>query len=327
MTDHLHPADAVLSRAFNENLDALTIDMIDDYGFHTTNTPMGELRVAHSNGLVACTFEGNVIDTNIWSISILNSGIATQGHCQLEVSSGTELNGSCIIQTFHKARYQAGTPNRFRTVLQLGDIGITGNIRRWGVFDGTNGAFFELNGTQLFARTMKNSVVSYSSSITMALTTNSANYEIYLTNGTVYFAINGKLVATLRASTETWSDTLTLPVYAESTNSDINTECVLKIRVISVQALGTVSAATYWTHIAGAHLVTPLKRGPGRLHDLINNNNSGTLTLYDSLTDANIIAVVDLAKVVGTIHYCVYFQNALSYVTTGDALDITITYE
>lgn len=327
MTTTLHSTDGILSRVFNDPQSALTVTFTDEYGFHAEFTPMGEQRVAVPVGLVGQTFVGDTLDTIAWTSTILNSGIADQGHAQIEIGSGTESNGSSILQTTMSGRYQAGTSNRYRAIVQLSDTGVAGNTRKWGIFNGTDGALFELVGTALYACTFKGGVRNEVANITAYLTSNCTSYEIYITNGTVYFAIGSSgLVATHRALTTTWSDTLNLPLYISSVNSGNTTNAAIYTRVASLQALGTTVNNTQWKNISTNGTAVPLKNSPGRLHCVINNNNAGTLTLYDGLTATNPIAAIDFVKVFGTIWYDLDFQTALCYTTTGSP-NTTVTWE
>jgi len=70
------------------------------------------------------------------------------------------------------------------------------------------------------------------------------------------------------------------------------------------------------------------KRGPGTLHMLINNDNAGSVTIYDSIGSAsNIIASIDLTKIVSPITFNSDFQTGLSVAVVGVGAKITITFD
>lgn len=127
----------------------------DQYAFIAECTPMDELRVAEATRIVGTTFEGTTIDTNFWTSTPTNSATIAQANNQMLLSSGTNSAGSAILQSVRKARYIGSVSNRFRAQIALGDTGVASNTRRWGMFDGTDGAYFELAGTTLSACVIK----------------------------------------------------------------------------------------------------------------------------------------------------------------------------
>jgi hypothetical protein len=67
-----------------------------------------------------------------------------------EVLSVDGANGSSIRITTNRCHYYLpGTSNIFKMTMACGDTGKAGNVRRWGAFDESDGALFELSGTTI----------------------------------------------------------------------------------------------------------------------------------------------------------------------------------
>lgn len=130
------------------------IKIEDKYGWVVEATPMDELRVINPVRLAGATFVGTTVDTNFWTVTNANGGTTTQASGAVTLKTNTTLNGSTILQSVRKGRYTGGSANRFRAQVELGDVGVSGNVRRWGCFDGTDGAYYKLSGTTLYACTM-----------------------------------------------------------------------------------------------------------------------------------------------------------------------------
>lgn len=303
----------------------------DQYGFAGENTPMDEVRVAEATRLVGTTFTGTTIDTNFWTSTLANNGTATQANNQITLGSSTTNNGSSILQSVRRGRYVGSISNRFRAIIQLGDIGVASNTRRWGAFDGTDGAYFELAGTTLSACVIKTgsrvSVATLS-----APTTNATSYEIYLTNTKAYFVIGGVLVATHTASTSTYSDTLTLPVRIDNINSGSTTNSTISVRVATISRLGKLETAPTTKNITGVNSSQILKYGAGMLHSIVIGTpvNNGTISIYDNVTGTgNPIGVITLPALATPFEIDLHcgFNTGLNIVPSSTSLDLTVIYE
>ena len=308
----------------------------DQYGFVVENTPMDEMRAVTPVRLAGATFIGTTVDPNFWTQAQTGTGAGSaQANGALTVSSGTDATGTASIQSIVRARYTGGSANRFRAQIQLGDTGNANNIRRWGMFDGTDGAYFELNGTTLNIVTLKTGTPtrvassSWNASTTVPTLTDCQSYEIYITNKTVYFVIAGVLKHTATFSTTTWADTTNLPVRIDSTNSAGTTSYTITARVATIYRLGQLETSPRYNHISTA-TTTILKYGAGMLHNVIlNNPTNNTITIYDNTSAAGtVIAIINPGSSATpfNLDYHVPFSTGLTIVTAGTP-DITVVYE
>lgn len=312
----------------------------DQYGFAAECTPMDELRTVTPIRLVGATFSGQSgltpttgttnTDPNFWTGTNLNSATIAQANNQITLSSGTNSAGSAILQSVRVARYIGGSSNRFRAIIQLGDIGVSNNTRKWGIFNSTDGAYFQLAGTTLAAVVVKTGSPTSVATLS-APTTNATSYEIYITNSKVYFIIAGSLVATHNATTATWSDTMHLPVRIENVNSGSTTNSTISVRVATIYRLGEIITETIYKYITGAVTAQVCKYGPGTLHTIIADagTSAATITIYDAVSAANTVMFFNAGANSSpfTIDANLVFHTGLTITTTGANTNITIVYE
>lgn len=300
----------------------------DQYGFAAENTPMDELRAVSPVRLAGATFVGTTIDPNFWTVTLANNGTAAQANNQMVLGASTTNNGSSILQTVARARYTGGSSNRFRGQIAF-STATASNTRRWGMFDGTDGAYFELAGTTLSACVIKTGSRTAVATLTKPTAGDVTSYEIYITNSKVYFVMAGVLVATHSALTATWADTLNLPVRCDNINSGSTTNCTLSIRVATIYRFGELETSPRYSHIASA-TTTILKYGAGILHNIIlNNPTNNTITVYDNTSAAgSVIAIINPGSSATpfNLDYRCPFGTGLTIVTAGTP-DLTIIYE
>lgn len=318
----------------------------DQYNFVVENTPMDEMRTAIPVRLVGATFPngGNAgaVDANFWTAAQTGTlAGSTQANGQVVITSGTDATGTASIQTVRRARYNGGSANRFRSQIQLGDTGNADNIRRWGMFDGTDGAYFELNGTTLNVVTIKTGTpsrvasASWNNNTTTPTLTNINTYEIYITNAKVYFVINGVLKHTVSATSTTWADNLNFPVRIDSTNSAGSTAYTITCRVATIYRLGELMTSPTYKNITGVSSSQILKYGAGVLHSIGIGTpvNNATITVYDNTTGTtNKIGLLTLPNSATPFVWDfgskgLTFSNGLNIVPSSTSLDLTINYE
>lgn len=311
----------------------------DEYGFEVENTPMGEMRTVEPFRLVGTTFQGTTKDTNFWTGTVAGNnptGYINQGSGEVILGTSTGVSGSAIYQTIRNARYIGASANRFRGIVQLGSTGIVGNSRKWGAFDGTNGCYFELDGSDLYAVTLKESSptryisTGWNTETVLPALTNANTYEIYWTNSKVYFNIGGDLKHVITASNSTWSSTATLPVRLSSTNTGVlQSDETLKCRVATIVRLGNSRSESIYKNIS-TNTTTVCKYGAGTLHRIVvNNPTNNAVTVYDNTSAAGSkIATIDpdTSAVPFTLDYDCPFWIGLTIVTAGTP-DITVIYE
>jgi hypothetical protein len=313
------------------------VQIKDQYGFIGENTPMDEVRVAQCTRLVGATFStGTTLDPNFWITTGTSAAPAavTVANAQATVTTGATTTGAvAVLQSKRKARYIGGSSNRFRGQIQLSDSGLTNNTRRWGMFDGTDGAYYQLAGTTLTAEVRKTNTPTTVATLTGITLTNVNSYEIYITNGKVYFTLNGVLVATHVASAATWTDTMNLPSRIDNTNTGTASgTAIVYVRVATIARLGPAETMPTYRNITGVNSSQILKYGAGTLHEVIIGTPtvSGVITIYDNTTGTtDPITVITLPEIATPFAVTVHcpFNNGLNVVPSATGLNITIIYE
>jgi hypothetical protein len=318
------------------------IDGIEDgYGFEVENTPTDEMRTVIPYRLVGSAFSGSTIDTNYWTAtagSISGSVVAVSS--QVILTTGSSTSGSSSLQSFRTARYVGGASLKFRTVLRLPDTGKTGNIRRWGAFNATDGAFYQLSGSALSLVTRKTSVDSpvdngtFNGTLgsTYTLDTSVKTWEIYWTNSKVYFATGGELLHTFSASNDTWADTMSFPIRYENTSGSTT---FMYVRTGTIYRLGNaLSQPTSYYHASGQTTGVTLKIGAGNLHAIIMNSvtNGAIITLSDSVSATTPAITVMTASNTTTTPYTIDFKglpffNGLRLTVGTQNASATVIYE
>jgi hypothetical protein len=312
--------------------------LTDQYGFITECTPMDELRVITPVRLVGSVFVGNVVDPNFWTVTNSNGGTTTSANSQITLSTNTTSNGSTVIQSIRKARYTGGSSNRFRSQIRLSDSGVVNNVKRWGIFDGTNGAYFKLNGTTLSTCTMKGGVESvvntsnWNGNIPSMNLTNINSYEIYITNAKIYFVIAGILVNIINASQTTWTDNMHLPIRIDNTNSEGGvTNTSIECRVATIYRLGNLVTDTQYGRVTTAS-TSVMKYGAGVLHRVtVNTAFAGAgISIYDGLSGSgSLVAAIAYGSkndAPATLEYGIPFSIGLTVISTN-TWDATVVYE
>ena len=301
---------------------------------HVWVTPSRDISVAETTKLIGTSFDGTTKDPNFWTEAVTGTGTVTQAG-EIQLNTGTTANSTAAYQTVRRARFVAGSALRLNGVFKLVTAGTMNNLRRWGAYDTTDGFFFQINGTTFSIGTRKASsdtLVSsgsfngnYGPSITIS-ESKYYKYEIEWTPRAVFFYVDGKLLH--KIGTGHLSNFLTLPAKFENVNSgglttDVSFDCLSLI----ISRLGPLHTNPTYKYIAGA-TTTILKYGAGELHTIVNNDNSGSMIIYDNTAGSGtIIASVDLAKVLGTLTFDAPFNTGLTIVTTGAGAKITVMYE
>lgn len=322
--------------------------LTDGYGWSVEATLMDEIRAVSPTRLVGAQFgpaTGTTpstgvtgTDPNFWTGTCANSATIVQTNAQILLSSGTNSAGSAKLNSTRKARYVSGVSIGFRGIIQLGDIGVANNTRRWGIATGatmptiTDGALFELAGTTLSAITIKGSSRNLVA-VLSAPTTNVATYEIYWTNSKVCFVINGSLVATHLATTDTWAATMEHYIYLDNINSGSTTNSTISCRVASIRRFGHLKTNTIYKNITSA-ATNILKYGAGMMHGITINSPGGvndTIILYDNVTAAvPTMGTIAIGKntqpTTLTYNDGIPFNTGLTIVSNGTT-DFTVIYE
>lgn len=302
-----------------------------------TITPFGELTTSQAERLVGTTFPGTTFNALQFTTTTANGATAVVLNNVATLNSGTNAAGNVIVTSVKVARFMAGCLNIYRSGMRVSDTGLVGNIRRWGVFDASNGAFFQLNGTTLQVVTRKNGVdtaVSQASfnGIPYTLDTNFHTYEIFYSAGQCIFVVDRNPLHTLGFTQSSYSGTYDFRLGLQNINTTNTTNCQLEARVISILRYGPNTARPQFTRLSAGG-TTVLKNGPGTLHRVVVNTasaNGTLLTLYDNVSaTGTIIAQIELSINIGTLEYDVEFDVGLTAVVTAvaTAIDATILFD
>lgn len=312
----------------------------DNYGFDVENTPMDELRTITPVKLIGTNFEGTTTDTNFWTITPVNNGTTTQSGNQIILSTGTTTSGAVSLQSVRFARYVGGSSNRFRSVIRLGDTGVVNNSRKWGMFNGTDGAYFELDGTTLYIVTLNAStptrvaIANWNVDTVAPTLTNANTYEIYITNSGVYFVIDSILKHIVYADTTPWASHISLPAKISNTNTGINTNQTIECRVMTIYRLGNLETQPTAKYQSGTTAGIVCKYSTGNLRGIIISGvvNNAVVTLYDNTAASGTIIWSSGTMSNQTVPFDLDFKSipfaiGLTMVISGANCNVLVMYE
>lgn len=324
------------------NLKVAVREFTDSYGFDVENTPVGEMRVVVPFRLVGSTFSGSTVDTNYWTAGS-GSGSVVIGGGQAVLSTGSSANGNTSLQSVRIARYVGGATPRARMVVRFPDSGSANNIRRWGAFSTTDGAFFELNGTNLNVVTRKTGVDipvgsgSFNGQLgtSYSMPTEVRTWEIYWSDSKVWFTVNDMVLHTMSATSTTWSDTMSLPMRFENNNSGSSASILtMNIRAATIARLGNALSQPTSYYINGQTAGVNLKVGAGNLHSIVfgARTNNAVFTLVDNTSGSTPILFSSAATASTGVPVSLDFKGlpfatGLRLIITGANDTATIIYE
>lgn len=300
---------------------------------HVWVSPTNSLTVNTNTRLVGTNFDGTNKDTNFWSETVTGSGAVTQAG-KVTLSTGTTANSTTQYESVRKARFVVGSANQFVGAFKFVTINETNNVRRCGAYTDDNGGFFQLDGSTFSLGfrtagadtfiTSGNFNGNYGPKFEIVANT-PYKFEAEWTPVGGQYYVNGILLHSVSPSNP--PQTLTWPIRIENFNydggtSDVDFECYGAV----ITRQGQLETNGTYKYISGA-ATTVLKYGAGALHAIVNNDNAGTITLYDNIAaSGNVIASIDLIKVLGSLSFKAPFSDGLTVVTTGTA-KVTIVYE
>lgn len=304
----LCPIVEALPRSLDEygNLRAGVRDFTSgDMGYSAVVTPSQNLRTTDTVRLVGATLQGIVIDTRYWTSvpgaggSITNaSGGNPTGEAL--ISSGTTANNTASLNSVRVARYVAGSQNLFRAQVVLPAVSTaTGtNNRRWGALDVNNGYWFEAYQANAVATPVlrvctRNTAVDAAPitvfngeyGVSYPLDNNVHTYEIYWSNKSAWFFIDGELLHTITSTTTSLVAVQNLPIGLFTINAGGNTSNnTFIVRTAAILRLGPLMTQPQFVYQSGTTAGVLVKAGVGNLHKIIVGSQATTsvVTLYDN---------------------------------------------
>lgn len=303
-------------------------------------TPMGEMRVAPHVRLVGTPFHGTSgVDPQFWGTT--TSGIATvvQASGNVVLSTSDASGSLAMVQSARVARYVAGVANYYRAVVQF-DAGVSGNIRRWGMFNSSEGMFFEMNQQtpNVVLRKAGIDQTISSQNFISQLPTDSYyhTYEIYVRNRGVDFACDDTQVYRHTISSEPYATTLSLPVSLENRNTLTATTSGIRFKAMSstINRMGEALTRPIYSTLTSNSAKT-FKLGPGTIHRILINNNGVTgnrLVIYDGTASGvgPVVATIDTTATPAPVNFDMemdFFFGLTAVLHTGTPADTTFIYE
>lgn len=317
-------------------------NMIDTYGFSIHNTAQGEMKTVIPVKLVGTIFDGNVVDSNFWSVTNVGTGTTTQSGSVLTMATGSTANSTTTMTSNRRARYMAGASLAYGAVLRT-STGVVNNKRRWGVAYGaslpatptiTDAALFQLDGTTLSVVTINTSTPNVISSgsfngqwgKTYILDNNYHTFEIIWSGSRCIMIIDNIVLHSFASSNTPLSGTLSHYIFMDNVNSNgISSNNIMQCRTASIRRMGQVASQPTYKYQSGTTAGIICKYGPGNIHKAIISGvaNNSVVTLYDGLSTGGTVLWSTGSQGTNTVPYNIHFDSLPFY--TGLFFTITVS--
>jgi len=324
-----------------------TVMIVDQYGTQNYIAPNGELTAVPVYKLIGDVFTGPTLDPNFWTANVGTGGSAAISAGELVISTGTTANNAVELTTLRTARFSGAAPNKFRSVVQLPDNGVIGNVRHWGLWTTTSGTTFQISDTTFQVTTRKAGVDTVVADGSAAKPFNgqwgttfkpgrlSHVYEIIWQPRQVVWIVDNKVLHTLNANAAPWTDELHLPVHYGSVNSGgLAQNVTFSTRLAAVVRIGIPDIQPKDTFVQGLTAGVNLKNSPGNLHGVILSGitNNSVLTMYDNTTATGTVIWSSGPLTSNGLPFYLDFKKVpfsvgLSLAITGAALNAFVIYE
>jgi hypothetical protein len=317
----------------------------DKSGFHSSNTPHSEQITVPTYRLIGGTFDHPVLDPNYWTAAVGTGGSATVGSGNLTIATGAALaNNAVSVVSVKIARYVGGSSNNVHFLVRLPDGNTAANnTRRGGVYNATDGVFFELANTVLKVVTriggvdtpVLNGAFNGKYGTTITLTANMAHFDIRYTADEIWFYLNDEVLHHSTFPTAGWTAALSLPLLFENFNTGGSTTNVqLVVRQASVSKEGWPSTQARGMFVQGLNAGTVGKYGAGNLHGISISgvSNNSVVTLYDNTAASGVVIWTTGAMGSNAVPFDIpmnglAFSIGITVAITGAAANALVKYE
>lgn len=206
------------------------------------------LKVANESLLIGYRWTQGVIDEEFTKDITGSGSLGIIEQNGLQLNSGASTSSGIEFTSNNIYRYKPGLGQLVKMSIVLGDSGVAGNIREWGLFDDTDGVFIRLNETQYEFVIRSNSVetVVPASNWDVPVTPNANGHLWYiqfqwLGVGDFNLYYDGQVVYThnfLGTSQFASMENPDLTIRLTNTNTTNNTDIILKNYCIGIYTEG-----------------------------------------------------------------------------------------
>jgi hypothetical protein len=231
------------------DIHAQSASLVDQYGVPITSTGLRDLVSAQRYTVMGDSLADGL--AGWWTTTLANGGTFTSTGGEGRLLTSTAAAGSAVA-TSPTIPYLPGQVSWVNSAIRFGDTGVAGNIRRLGMYTHTAGTpqegfYFELDGTSLYAVTVKGGSATRTLSTSWSkfaddpftLTADYVSFEIRYTANTVWFYVNNVMRHVVSGTAASLTTSLSLPITIQNTKTSGATDITFAVRNIGNGRFGT----------------------------------------------------------------------------------------
>jgi hypothetical protein len=262
------------------NVHAQGTVLVDENGTPLGYTGLRDTLVAQRYTALSDSLADGI--AGFWTQTVSGGGAINSTGGEGALTTSTGATGSAQLVSTNVV-YYPGQVNWMNSALRFGDTGVANNIRRVGMFTVTgttpqNGCYFELDGTSLYAVTVKGATAtrvlstswSRATDSPFTLTANYHSFEIRYTANTVWFFVDNVLRHNVSGTSASLTNTLTMPIVIQNIKTSGGTDIGFYVRNIGNGRFGAPGGVVAET---GLSAVEALAVGGGTPHDSVDTGS------------------------------------------------------